>query len=123
MKECLQVTKRYDAEGLGKSRQKMNDTWWEDSYNKILTNIKAQKDDVEKDLHYTRSRSRSESVASNYNNLKRDKKDNKKQRSRRESNASTNNRKRNNEDKIVIISKNKKVKAKLIKIYHSEDEE
>ena len=118
MKECLQVTKRYDAEGLGKSRQKMNDTWWEDSYNKILTNIKAQKDDVEKEKHYTRSRS--ESVASNYNNIK---KDNKKQRSRRESNASINDKKRKNEDKIVIISKNKKAKAKLIKIYHSEDEE
>lgn len=117
MKECLQVTKRYDAEGLGKSRQKMNDTWWEDSYNKILTNIKAQKGDVEKEKHYTRSRS--ESVASNYNI----KKDNKKQRSRRESNASISDKKRKNEDKIVIISKNKKAKAKVIKIYHSEDEE
>ena len=42
MKECIQITKRYETEGLVSKKTKMNDLWWEDNYNNIL-NIMDQK--------------------------------------------------------------------------------
>ncbi len=118
MKECIQVTKRYENEGLGKARKKMNDTWWENSYNNILTKIKTNKDskeDHEENIHFTRSRSNS--VASiNIHHLSKGNEITRKQRSRRHSNAS-------NHSNIKIKSKIKKHKSKIIKLAHSDDEE
>eukprot|EP00340_Litonotus_pictus_P003575 CAMPEP_0170513656 /NCGR_PEP_ID=MMETSP0209-20121228/181_1 /TAXON_ID=665100 ORGANISM="Litonotus pictus, Strain P1" /NCGR_SAMPLE_ID=MMETSP0209 /ASSEMBLY_ACC=CAM_ASM_000301 /LENGTH=150 /DNA_ID=CAMNT_0010797423 /DNA_START=91 /DNA_END=540 /DNA_ORIENTATION=- len=59
MKECIQITKRYDeAEGLGKKARKMNDTWWENNYNDVLKNMQIGKSNE----RITRSRSRSMSM-------------------------------------------------------------
>ena len=59
MKECIQITKRYDEnEGLGKKKAKMNDQWWENNYNSVLKNINTST---------VRTRSRSGSFKNNKN--------------------------------------------------------
>jgi hypothetical protein len=116
MKECIQVTKKYENEGLGNKRRKMNDMWWEDSYNNILSKVKENKKEVERMDHYTRSRSNSIASVSVYSNKK----------------GLNNKRKKTEEDdesieSIIIKRKNKdkkeRTKTKIIKIIHSDDEE
>lgn len=64
MKECIQITKRYEVEGLGQKANKMNDVWWENTYNDILkkVNINEDNNDNQKGVRVTRSRSRSMSM-------------------------------------------------------------
>ena len=65
MKECIQITKRYEVEGLGQKANKMNDVWWENTYNDILKKVNINEDnndDNQKGVRVTRSRSRSMSM-------------------------------------------------------------
>lgn len=50
MKECIQITKRYEIEGLGKSKKKMNDVWWENTYNSVLSKINSTKTETEENI-------------------------------------------------------------------------
>lgn len=141
MKECIQVTKRYDAEGLGKSKQKMNDTWWEDNYNTILTSIKVNK----KEKQINKERSRSNSLSSTHGLKHTTKKDSKptenhrigvrtRSMSRRNSISSLaekkveskKTRKQSHNSNLSIQDKKpsgkKKIKTKIVHLKHSDSE-
>ena len=119
MKECIQITKRYESEGLGKKAAKMNDAWWEKNYNSFLGNLKGV---------VTRSRSISIDSHASINRKISDKKI-KKRKDSSDSDQIENEvqEKINNKSKKIKTNldnnKSFKVVGKKVKIIHFSDEE
>ena len=62
MKECIQVTKRYEVEGLGQSSKKNgHDLWNANNYNSILSKIQINKKNKERSRSISKSSSSSDS--------------------------------------------------------------
>ena len=127
IKECIQITKRYENEGLGKTYKKMNDVWWEDSFNNVLKNISFKND---KEGIPSRTRSRSVSMTENeYFKSENNKKESKIKNDKNSINNSHSNKnddcfnerkiKKDNKKKFNVEVKNNKVKV----IHFSDDEE
>ena len=133
IKETIQIKRREENIGLGKKKikEKWNDTWWENSYNNILKNIKGEKNkkieenssDEEEEEKLKRSRKNSERKKSLSNNSNNNRK--KSLNSRKNSIGSvksTNSKKNYNKNDKKIKSKreviyiNKKKKITMIEI-------
>jgi len=131
IKETIQIKRREENIGLGKKKikEKWNDTWWENSYNNILKNIKGEKNkkieenssDEEEEEKLKRSRKNSERKKSFNSNNNRKKSMNSRKNSIG-SVKSTNSKKNYNKNDKKIKSKreviyiNKKKKITMIEI-------
>ena len=91
IKETIQIKRREENIGLGKKKikEKWNDTWWENSYNNILKNIKGDKNKKieenssdEEEEKLKRSRKNSIGSVKSINSKKNNKNDNKKKSKR-----------------------------------------
>lgn len=125
IKECIQITKRYENEGLGKSYKKMNDVWWEDSFNNVLKNISFKND---KEGIHSRTRSRSVSMTENeYFKSENNKKDYKIKNDKISINNSHSDKNDDGNERKNIKDNKKKfnveVKKNKVKVIHFSDDE
>ena len=133
IKETIQIKRREENIGLGKKKikEKWNDTWWENSYNNILKNIKGEKnkkieenssseEEEEEKLKRSRKNSERKKSISNYSNNKRKKSINSRKNSIgsvKSINSKKNNKKDNKKkSKREVIYLNKKKKITMIEI-------
>jgi Pin2-interacting protein X1 len=132
IKETIQIKRREENIGLGKKKikEKWNDTWWENSYNNILKNIKGDKnkkieenssDEEEEKLKRSRKNSERKKSLSNYSNNNKRKKSINSRKNSIGSVKSINSKKNNKKDnkkksKREVIYLNKKKKITMIEI-------
>ena len=133
IKETIQIKRREENIGLGKKKikEKWNDTWWENSYNNILKNIKGEKnkkieenssseEEEEEKLKRSRKNSERKKSISNYSNNKRKKSINSRKNSIgsvKSINSKKNIKKDNKKkSKREVIYLNKKKKITMIEI-------
>lgn len=113
MKECIQVTKRYESEGLGKSSNKnTNDSWNANTYTSILNKIQIKKS---KQI----SRSRSISSNSSTNN----KKISKNSLEKLSCKIKNKNKFKDNEIKCKVVKTKSKIIKKIKLIYLNDSDE
>ena len=124
IKETIQIKRREENIGLGKKKikEKWNDTWWENSYNNILKNIKGDKnkkieenssDEEEEKLKRSRKNSERKKSLSNYsNNNKRKKSINSRKNSIgsvKSINSKKNDNKKKSKREVIYLNKKKKI--------------
>ena len=126
IKETIQIKRREENIGLGKKKikEKWNDTWWENSYNNILKNIKGEKnkkieenssseEEEEEKLKRSRKNSERKKSISNYsNNNKRKKSINSRKNSIgsvKSINSKKNDNKKKSKREVIYLNKKKKI--------------